>query len=315
MNKAKFILIARILVSLFLLALLFCMARENSSKIWQLLSAVNTSCFILAFLMFLVSILFMAWRLKIALAAQDADFGIKDTFPLTLIGYFFTNFMPSSVGGDLVKGYCISKRLKTKLASYTSVFVDRLIGMFSLISIASIALLFTRKEVEHKFVFWTIGLMFSFSVLFIFLLKNNKVLKKIVNAFRLLRLFQLLKIDALLKKIYTSVDMYANQQKRVLQMFILSLVAQCIVFFAIYLLANSLCAQVPFGKVLLVMPIIFTLCMLPVTMNGLGLREWGFVFFLTPNIGEAAALSLSFLYLAMFLLVSILGGIAYLFWR
>ena len=86
-------------------------------------------------------------------------------------------------------------------------------------------------------------------------------------------------------------------------------------FFSIYLLSVSLSTHISFGKILLVMPVIFVLCMIPVTMNGLGLREWAFVLFLGPNVGEAAAFSLSLLYLAMFLLISLIGGIVYLFWR
>jgi hypothetical protein len=60
------------------------------------------------------------------------------------------------------------------------------------------------------------------------------------------------------------------------------------------------------------MPIIAVLCMLPITMNGLGIREWGFVFFFNSDIGEVGAVSLSLLYLALFLLTGLIGGIVYL---
>ncbi|MBU3933942.1 MAG: flippase-like domain-containing protein [Candidatus Omnitrophica bacterium] len=315
MRKPKLTVVLRILLSLSLLALLLWLGRENFAKIRQLLSSLNLSVFTLAFLLFIISIIFMAWRLRIVLAAQETSFSIKDLFSLTLIGHFFTNFMPTSVGGDLVKGYYISRRIKSKISSYASVFVDRIMGMFSLILIASIALLIMRKDIEHKFIFWALGLLLLFCIIFTLLLINKKLLKRIGGSLGLLRLLRSLKLDSLAQKAYVSVNVYTNHKKKLLQMLILSIAAQFIAFFAIYILSNSLSVYIPFGKILLVMPIIAALCMLPVTMNGLGLREWAFVFFFSPNVGEAAALSLSLLYLAMFLLTSLIGGIIYLFWR
>ena len=315
MRKSKLTAVLRISVSLSLLALLLWLGRENFAKIRQLLSCVNISVFTLAFLLFIVSIIFMAWRLRIALAAKAYRFSIRDLFSLTLIGYFFTNFMPTSVGGDLVKGYYISRKIKSRVSSYASVFVDRIMGMFSLILIASIALLIMRKDIEHKFIFWAFGFLFLFCIVFILLLINKKLLKRIGGSLGLLRLLRTLKLDSLAKEAIASLNSYTNHKKKILQMLILSIIAQLISFFAIYILSNSLSVYIPFGKILLVMPIIAALCMLPVTMNGLGLREWGFVFFFSPNVGEAAALSFSLLYLAMFLLASLIGGIIYLFWR
>ena len=110
MSKIKPAFISRIVVSVSLLALLLWLARENFAKIWSLLSKVDLFVFSFSFLVFLISVLFLAWRLKVVLAAQKATLSIKESFGLTLIGYFFTNFMPTSVGGDLVKGYYISKK-------------------------------------------------------------------------------------------------------------------------------------------------------------------------------------------------------------
>ena len=315
MRKPKLTVVLRILFSLSLLALLLWLARENFAKIRQLLSSLNLSVFTLAFLLFIVSIIFMAWRLKIALAAKVHHFSIGNLFSLTLIGYFFTNFMPTSVGGDLVKGYYISRRIKNKVSAYTSVFVDRLTGMFSLILIAGIALSIMRKDIEHKFIFWALGLLFLLCIVFILLLINKKLLKKVGSSLGFLRLLRALKLDSLAQKAYTSVNTYRNHKKKILQMLIFSIAAQFIAFSAVYILSNSLSVYIPFGKILLVMPIIAALCMLPLTLNGLGLREWAFVFFFSPNVGEAAALSFSLLYLAMFLSASLIGGVIYLFWR
>lgn len=315
MNKPKLLIILRIFVSLFLLALLLWLARENFAKICRLLSSLNLPIFMLAFLIYISSTFLMSWRLKIVLAVQDVFFAIKDLFPLTLIGLFFTNFMPTSVGGDLIKGYYISKKSGGRLSAYTSVFIDRLIGMFSIALIAGVALVLVRKNIEHKFIIWTIVLLLLCCVAFALSIFYKKPLKRIAEVTGVMRLLQILRLEAPIKKTYAVLNIYANHKTLIAKTIILSAVVQFIGFFSIFLLSRSLLVFVPFGKILLVMPVIFILCMLPVTMNGLGLREWGFVFFFSASIGNVAALSLSLLYLAMFLLTSLIGGIIYLFWR
>lgn len=315
MNKPKLAFMLRTFVSLSLLALLLWLARENFAKIWQLLTSTNIAIFAWAFLIFTSTIVFTAARLKIILAAQDTFLSIKDLFCLSLIGYFFTNFMPTSVGGDLVKGYYISKRNNDKMVAYSSVFIDRVIGLFSFTIMASIALVIMRREIEHMFIVWAIILLLLSCVLFALSIFQKNLLNKIGRALGIARLLQTIKLDSAVKKTYRSLALYVNRKGLIFKTLILSMLAQFATFAAIFFLSKSLSAYLPFGKIFLVMPIVFVLCMLPVTMNGLGLREWSFVFFFSVNMGKAAAFSLSLLYLAMFLLASLVGGVIYLFWR
>ena len=315
MQRHKLFLFLRIVVSLSLLGLLLWFTRENLSKIGQLLRSVNISLFIFAFVMFLFSIVFMAWRLKIILAGDRVLFSIKETFGLTLIGYFFTNFMPTTVGGDIVKGYFLSRKNKKRLSAYTSVFMDRTIGMFSVVLIANIALLMMRGEIEHGFIIWVILSLLVFCVIFALSLFQQKLLQRIAHGTGASRILQAIKLESPVKRAYQTLKGHANNKGLILKTLALSLSAQLICFYAVYLLSQSLSAYIPFAKITLLMPIIIVLCILPVSMNGLGLREWSFVFFFSPYVGEPAALSLALLYLAMFLFTSLMGGIIYLFWR
>lgn len=315
MSKPKLTFILRIFVSLFLLALLLWLARKNFAKVLQVLSSVRLPVFILAFLLFMVAIVFMAWRLKVVLAAQRTCFSIKELFCLNLIGYFFTNFMPTSVGGDLVKAYYISKKNNKKLTAYTSVLIDRVAGMFSVAIIASVALAIMGRRIEHRFVIWSVVLLLACCLAFALFIFNKKLVKRLGRITGIARLLQALKLDLPAQKAYTALTAYGTHKGLITKTLILSVAAQSVSFIGVYLLSVSLSAAVPFGKVFLAMPVIFVLCMLPVTMNGLGLREWAFVLFFSPNVGNVIALSFALLYLAMFLLSSLIGGVIYLFWR
>ncbi|MFC1698942.1 YbhN family protein [Candidatus Omnitrophota bacterium] len=313
-NKTRNLLL-RMFFSLFLLALLLWLGRKNFATIGQLLSTINIFKFALAVAVLLAGMMFMAMRLKIILSVQEVNFKIKELFSLTLIGYFFSNFMPTSVGGDLIKGYYISKRAKTKSAAYASIFIDRLIGMSSLALIAAFALIVSRKQVGHGLIFWAVGLLCGLCLLFALLLSNRGLTKKAFGMLGLLRLLQALKLDQGLRRVYGYVNIYVGHKKKLLRAFVLSAIAQFVSFTSVYLLSVSLATEMPFIKIILFMPLIAVLCMLPITMNGLGLREWGFVFFLSPQIGPAAAFSMSILYLATFLVLSIIGGVVYLLRR
>jgi uncharacterized protein (TIRG00374 family) len=233
-------------------------------------------------------------------------------FSLTLLGYFFTNFMPTSIGGDIVTGYSISQKNKKRALAYTTVFFDRVVGMFSVALIAAVTLFIMREEIQHKFIFLVVGLLLAGSALFAWAILQQRMFKKITRAVGIMRLLRFLKLDSAIKKVYEVLAVYKSRKKVIINSLILSLIAQFVGFLSIFMLARSLSVYVSLGKVFLVMPVIFILCMLPVTMNGLGVREWGFKFFLTGDIGESAALSLSLLYLATFLLASLIGGIVYL---
>ncbi|MFH1245616.1 MAG: lysylphosphatidylglycerol synthase transmembrane domain-containing protein [Candidatus Omnitrophota bacterium] len=315
MIKKESFFIIRILVSLALIMLLLWLARDNFTKILRALSSVNIYVFAAAFFIFLLSIVFLSWRLKVILFAQNCLVSFRDLFSLTMIAYFFTNFMPTSVGGDLIKGYYIAKKIKAKLNSYASVIMDRVIGMFSLLFLSSSALFFMGRDSQHDFIVWADIILFLGCTVVMVILIHRGLAKKIISGLGISRLLQRFKFDAAVKKMYMAISVYQNQKGRLLQMFFISLIAQLVSFVTVYLLAESFSVHVPIEKVVLAMPLIAVLCMLPITMNGLGLREWGFIFFFSPGIGNTAAFSLSLLYLGVSLLTSIVGGVIYLFWR
>ena len=47
---------------------------------------------------------------KLLLAAQEISLPFRDAFSLTMIGGLFSTVMPSTVGGDVVKGYYVARR-------------------------------------------------------------------------------------------------------------------------------------------------------------------------------------------------------------
>ena len=90
------------------------------------------------------------------------------------------------------------------------------------------------------------------------------------------------------------------------------MIGQMLVIAMTYLLSLGLALQISLGYLLLVVPITFLISMLP-SINGLGVREGGYVFFLGKiGISKAAALSLAFLVVLIPFIFSLLGGLLFL---
>ena len=88
------------------------------------------------------------------------------------------------------------------------------------------------------------------------------------------------------------------------------------VVIAYYLLAQSLGLPVPFLNYFLIIPAALLVLMAPVSINGIGLREGAFVFFLgLYGIGRAEAVAFAWIAYGVLLIQGVLGGLVYAFRR
>ncbi len=297
----------RIAISLCAIIILVWLMRGRMVEIFVTLKQVRIWLFMLAFLVFLSTVAIVSLRLRKVFIVQGINFSLREIIRLTFIGFFFNNFLPTSVGGDVVKAYYASKGTEKKLEAFTSVFVDRMIGLFSLVFIASIALIFVGGSIENSACKWAILLMLCGAIIFVILILNKAVARRFALVLGRLRLF---KLDQKMRKLYSAINSYKNHKKIVWQALGLSMASQSISIFSIYLFARSLLISAPLKNFFLLMPIVFAVSMFP-SLNGLGIREGAYVYFFRTIIQPEKAFALSLLYLASLLGLSIIGGIIY----
>ena len=77
---------------------------------------------------------------------------------------------------------------------------------------------------------------------------------------------------------------------------------------SIYFFVLFLGGNVHLIKLFLIVPLVWAISMLP-SLNGLGVREGAFVYFLKGDIGADAAFAVSILWLGVIIIYSIIGGI------
>jgi hypothetical protein len=116
-----------------------------------------------------------------------------------------------------------------------------------------------------------------------------------------------------LRMLYDGMHHFKNHKRALIQISLWSLGAQLLGIVAVYLFIRAIGAEAGALQVLLLTPVVHLMSMIP-SINGLGVRETGFVYFFGNVIGPHNASALAILYLFLLFFLSAVGGAIYL-WR
>ena len=309
-SRAKFVL--RCLGSLLLIWLVF--RRVDWVQLWLLLRSVDLRLAAFAWTLVLPLILLLALRWRLFLHQQAIPVPIRTVTALTWAGQFFNSVLPGSTGGDIVKVYQMCRLYPDrKAAAATSVIVDRLVALAALMALALFGLwnglprevlgLASLPSVPP----WLVAAVVGFSAAAVYLgwryLRNGRA-REVV-----LRVLAPLKV-ALTPNRYLAVGI------------VLAAMVHLLNFLCFYLFARALDIEITYVQVLLVVPVLLLCVLVPVTVNGHGLREALLIYYFTllhiSVAGQTEAhtpetvVALSALLVGTDLLWSLPGGIFYL---
>ncbi len=295
----------RAAVSLLLIITLLYIARGKYGDIARALKNTDIAVFSLAFAAFMAASSLASVRMKLIIEAQGIKLTFREALSLTMIGYFFNNFLPTAIGGDVVKAHYLSKHSRDKAGSYTSVFVDRVVGLATMIFMAFAALIFVGSGVVDRRLAITIYTVTAFAVLGIIFLASKNFAKRF-SAFIVL----VKPIESQLRNLYVAANKYRHRAGLMMITLFISVMSQLCYFTCYGILAASIGSRIPAIEILLKMPIVGVISLLP-SINGLGVREGSMVMLFGPLIGKEKALAVSILMIMILLITSTIGGIIY----
>lgn len=295
------------LVSCALIGLLYFLLKDQFPAIVSALKNGNHGLIGLAALIFLSTTVILARRLQLIFDAEDVKIKLRETLSLTYIGYFFNNFLPTSVGGDIVKAMCASKVTGQRIKSITTVMMDRIFGLFTFILIPSFSMLLLKDKIDPRVPVMVYSFL-TFSIIFFFLLFNRSIAKR----FHIIEnVFNKIGIGTKIRQIYDGMHNFRNHKAVVIQAMVLSMIGQSIGIFCLYMLAVAIGADKGVWMYFfLLVPIVHLISMLP-SINGLGIREGAYIYFLKSYIGTEKAAAIGILWLGLTILVSVIGGFVY----
>lgn len=233
-------------------------------------------------------------------------------FLLYLTSYFFNNFTPGSLGGDGMRILEVSKQYHKPFEITLSVVLERVIGLFTTLSFVIVFSLFCIGIVDIEIIsfVWIVYFLFLFVI---YLLMSGNVKRFSSPMILLSRVRNILPAaDDYIKKIRVTVQLYKNSNKTIIRAILFSIIFQIITLINTVIISNSLGIIVPIQYFFMIVPLIALLSSIPISIQGLGVREAGFVFFLAQvGVPSAEALSLSLISFSLNLLLSIIGGVIY----
>lgn len=292
--KNKVLWTIRIAVSIFILIILS--NKIDSSILLGILNKINYNYLVLAFIFKLLGVVFSTIIWQNSLEILGEKFSFKNLFQYYLISHFFNNIAPGTVGGDLKR---ISNIVKSNgyTISITSVILERLIGFTILASIVTFASFYIHLVYglsSFFFISFPVLLLILFTLYYTFNTNNVYISK------------YLLKLNMANFKLRNKILIY--------RMSTFSLLFYLTTILSIWAIMNSISIDtVPFYFYFIFVPLIVFLLAIPISIQGLGVRESAFIYFLSfYGVNAESAVAVSILSFTLMLLISMLGFIVWI---
>jgi uncharacterized membrane protein YbhN (UPF0104 family) len=291
----KFLL--RIGLSVCLLAWL--MSRTNLDDLLTAFLDLSFFAWAVAFLMYLASQVISSIRWYFLAHAFDFTGPWSIYLKYYFVGMYFNLFLPTSVGGDVLKMHFISRGEPKKLRATYSILTDRLFGLTAMLLLGASAVLIGHGILPHYFehLLCVVGICIIASLL------GLPIAYKLLSS-----------IWPEIGKRLAVLLVFWEKPKALFAALSLSFILQALGMGAVALLAKDMGLDPPVVFYFAAFPIVAILTILPISFNGIGIREGGFIFFLgLKGISAEKALTLSLSFFAIQVMASLIGGLAYAF--
>jgi uncharacterized membrane protein YbhN (UPF0104 family) len=305
--KPALVLLIKVFVSVGLLVFVF--TRIHIERFFDTFAAAEFRYIALALLVYLGSQFLSALRWKILARPLGFNGPFKFFLNFYLIGMFFNLFAPGTVGGDVTRIYYLAREGESNrdkawggatMHAAVSVFIDRLVGMVVLVWLGALGLALFPEYAVPSAVRW---LTFALAGGFVTGGMLVPVLRRILPAGG----------HPMVVKFRVALGTYRAHWHAIPQAIGLSFVVHVIQAWIHLVIGRAIHIEIPFSYCIILYPLVGTFAALPISLNGLGLREGGYLFLLAV-VGINSEKSIAFGVL-LFLTVavdSMIGGVVYL---
>lgn len=283
----RFLAIIRRLVPLGLIA--FLLSQVDWQEVWPLLTQVSWMSLLISALAFLLSQYVIAIRWQYLLRVQGIRLQLPRLAWLVLIGAFASNFLPTTVGGDLVKMAAVAQGQSRRSVAVASVAVDRLFNLAAMF----------------------LWLPFAFTL--------GGASAGLTPSLPMVGMVQVPFMDRIwprLRRVFQAGRAWFRSPGTVVVALALSWLSIGLSFVSFWIVALALRIPVSFWQASGVAVISYFAALLPVSVNGLGLLEGSVTALLvTQGATYEQGLAAGILIRLVTVAISLIGGARLLWWR
>lgn len=288
--------------------------KMNAAAFLDRISGANPLLLAAFFALLFFNTFISSLKWGILLRADSVRVPLSKLFVSYMIGTFFNLFMPSNIGGDAYRVYAVA-RGEAKLArSFSSVLADRISGFMALAIIGLAAAVAGMKNMGDPRLALVPLLLLAVLAAATAAAFNPGLARRMMA---LSRMNRIAKLNDFAERCLAAFAAYRARGLVLAQVMAISFAFQLVVIVCIMILARAIGLEVNAGLFFIYVPLISILEAIPVSIYGLGLRDFGYAMFFrhagTPD-PAANALAISLLYLAATVAYSSIGG-AFFLWR
>lgn len=286
--------------------------RTGPGEVLNTLTNISWTWYLPAFFLFMLNLVIRAYRWYILLHTLNERSSFPFLVYLYFVGFFANNFIPSGFGGDVVKIASLRQTYGRGTEALSSVVMDRVTGLLGSALIAMVALIWNAishtTSIELPWGLWLAIIVISFGMPAAFAilrwLKPLDWLTKYVPKVQRIPKFN--KVEELAE----TVQRYPLEA--IGRSLLTSLPFTLILIIIQYLIARALDVNLPIAVFSLFVPIISILNLLPISFNGLGVREGVYQFLFVPiGVASTSAVAMSLAFYFVRFTAGIVGGILY----
>ena len=278
MTRARCYFLLRALFSSGLIA--FLLSRIRWGEIVGLLRGVHPMFALAAPLFSLAALLLMAARTRLLLRHWGIVLDYRAVLAVTWLGQFCNSFLPGSTGGDVAKFYRVCRLAPgSKTAGFAALVADRLVALVALVLLAGAALVFGDHSLFGQLADgvtlegsgrpWIAG----------FGLALFAAVLMIVASGRLRRSGRFAGASAKWRRVREEMRMGLRDGPFLSTALMLAVAVHLSSLSGFYLFAKALQVPATFGQLMVVWPVVMVVTLLPLTVNGYGLRECVMIYY------------------------------------
>jgi len=299
---------------------IFWVSREVGwGNLAKTLLSINLGVFVVVLGIFIIGQILIGLRWWLLLRSQSIFIGFWAAVRLYFLGWFYNNFMPGSVGGDLLRAWYVTRHTDKKFEAVLSVFVDRVIGLTSTLVIAAFFyLLFIREQgkaipFESRIgflklvLFWAIIVIAAF---FCVLLLHKRGRSLPAKAWAYIRVPTV----RMIIKFKDAFVIYCRKPLTILAVFGLTVFLQLLTITGFWFLGRNMGIQAGIKYYYVFFTLAWVLGAVPVSIAGAGVVEGllASLFFTVAGVAKDAASALALCQRAVWMLASLPGAAIHL---
>jgi glycosyltransferase 2 family protein len=272
----------------------------NSNPIYVLAAAV----------IFTLTLVPMAWRWSVLLASKGIHEPFSWLVKLYYIGYSVSQVLPTGIGGDALRIVEHARRRPNRKGEVAgAVLMERAVGSGGTLIVVALGLVLAVGRYDNIQLFTRVAFIsIAATVIFTVLIFSRRT-----HDFLQAHVFPRgagFKLHRPMSSLWSALHGYRTKPRALGLALAVTVVVQFVRMIAIWLCGEAVGLDLSILVYVILGPLLFLVMMVPITINGLGVRETFFVVFLGRfGVAPDAAFATGFLFFAVTLFAAIPGGV------